>query len=112
LLDETLQPPRHKIDEILRTEHLGGGELARRVRILRMAGRGTGPSFIPVTNALMQRKRLKIEYHGRIRGDVTDREVSPQRLVHYRDNWYLDAWCHLRKGPLQSFSEACVPRPH
>jgi predicted DNA-binding transcriptional regulator YafY len=22
--------------------------------------------------------------------------VSPQRLVLYRDNWYLDAWCHLR----------------
>jgi predicted DNA-binding transcriptional regulator YafY len=23
--------------------------------------------------------------------------------VHYRDNWYLDAWCHWRKG-LRSFS--------
>ena len=103
LLDEMLQPLRHKIDEILRTERLGGGELARRVRILRMAGRGTGPRFIPVTNALVRRKRLKIEYHGRVRGEVTDREVSPQRLVHYRDNWYLDAWCHLRKG-LRSFA--------
>ena len=24
------------------------------------------------------------------------RTVSPQRLAHYRDNWYLDAWCHDR----------------
>jgi predicted DNA-binding transcriptional regulator YafY len=32
-----------------------------------------------------------------------EREVSPQRLVHYNDNWYLDAWCHLR-GDLRSFS--------
>ncbi len=62
-----------------------------------MAGRGAGPCFNAATTALVQRKRLKIEYHGRIRGDVTDREISPQRLVHYRDNWYLDAWCHLRK---------------
>jgi predicted DNA-binding transcriptional regulator YafY len=23
--------------------------------------------------------------------------------VHYRDNWYLDAWCHLREG-LRSFA--------
>ncbi|MGD8236669.1 MAG: WYL domain-containing protein, partial [Chromatiales bacterium] len=23
--------------------------------------------------------------------------------VHYRDNWYLDAWCHLRKG-LRTFA--------
>jgi predicted DNA-binding transcriptional regulator YafY len=29
--------------------------------------------------------------------------VSPQRLVHYRDNWYLDAWCHLRDA-LRSFA--------
>ena len=26
------------------------------------------------------------------------RVVSPQRLVHYRDNWYLDAWCHYKDG--------------
>ena len=31
------------------------------------------------------------------------REASPQRLVHYRDNWYLDAWCHLRDD-VRSFS--------
>ena len=44
----------------------------------------------------MQRKRVKIEYRGRTSGEVTVREISPQRLVHYRDNWYLHAWCHLR----------------
>ena len=103
LLDETLQPLRRKIDAILQAEHLGGGEIAQRVRILRMAGRGAGPCFNAATTALIQRKRLKIEYHGRASGEVTDREISPQRLVHYRDNWYLDAWCHLRKG-LRSFA--------
>jgi predicted DNA-binding transcriptional regulator YafY len=29
--------------------------------------------------------------------------VSPQRLVYYRENWYLDTWCHLRND-LRSFS--------
>ena len=29
---------------------------------------------------------------------MLEREVSPQRLVHYRDNWYLDAWCHKRQA--------------
>ena len=37
------------------------------------------------------------------------RQVSPQRLVHYRDNWYLDAWCHWRNG-LRSFSVDAVVR--
>jgi len=39
------------------------------------------------------------------------RDVSPQQLVHYRDNWYLDAWCHKRDG-LRSFGidaiESCA----
>lgn len=40
--------------------------------------------------------------------------ISPQRLVHYRDNWYLEAWCHLRKGlrvfALDSILEARLRR--
>jgi predicted DNA-binding transcriptional regulator YafY len=31
------------------------------------------------------------------------RKVSPQRLVHYRENWYLGTWCHLRND-LRSFA--------
>ena len=27
--------------------------------------------------------------------------------MHYRENWYLDAWCHMRNG-LRSFSMDCV----
>ena len=34
---------------------------------------------------------------------MTEREVSPQRLVHYRSNWYLDGWCHLRND-IRSFA--------
>lgn len=35
--------------------------------------------------------------------------ISPQRLVHYRDNWYLDAWCHLRND-LRRFSVDAIQR--
>lgn len=54
--------------------------------------------FETVGNALMMRKRLKFQYHSRHRNEVAAREVSPQRLSHYRENWYLDAWCHTSKG--------------
>ena len=50
-----------------------------------------------------QRRKLRLRYHGRERDDITERTVSPQRIAHYRDNWYLDAWCELRKG-LRSFA--------
>ena len=52
---------------------------------------------------MLQRRRLSLRYHSRSRDETIERIVSPQRLIHYRDNWYLDAWCHLREG-LRSFS--------
>jgi proteasome accessory factor C len=103
LLADTLGPLRQKLQKIFALEHLGRGELARRVRILRMGGRGAGRYFNVVADALTRRKRLFIEYHSRSTDEVTAREISPQRLVHYRDNWYLDAWCHMRKA-LRSFA--------
>jgi predicted DNA-binding transcriptional regulator YafY len=69
-----------------------------------MAARTERPeNFEAVASATIRRRRLKIAYHARSSDEVTEREVSPQRLVHYRDNWYLDGWCHLRNG-LRSFS--------
>lgn len=52
---------------------------------------------------LIERRRLRIRYLARTSGETSEREISPQRLTHYRDNWYLDAWCHLRKT-LRSFA--------
>ncbi|MBI2313184.1 MAG: WYL domain-containing protein [Betaproteobacteria bacterium] len=94
-LDGMLGPLKTRIENILQSEHLGSGEVGRRVRILPMAGCSAGGEYFQTgAGALLQRKRIEILYHGRERDEETDRVVSPQRLVHYRDNWYLDAWCH------------------
>jgi len=79
-------------------------QLRQRVRVIGLAQRAVEPKhFQRVGTALLQRKRLRIVYRARGTGNTTEREVSPLRLVHYRDNWHLDAWCHLRKG-LRNFS--------
>jgi predicted DNA-binding transcriptional regulator YafY len=79
-------------------------EVRKRVRILGLATREMAlEHFERVGSALVKRRRLAIRYFGRERGEETEREISPQRLVHYRDNWYLDAYCHLR-ADLRSFS--------
>jgi predicted DNA-binding transcriptional regulator YafY len=79
-------------------------EVQRRIRIETVGARKFRlDHFQAVGSALLRRKRLQIRYHARGTGEVTDREVSPQRLVHYRGNWYLDAWCHLRND-LRAFS--------
>jgi predicted DNA-binding transcriptional regulator YafY len=104
LLDSQLAPLKGRIEKLLDQDHLGGGELARRLKILRMAARQPDTRiFQTVAGATAQRRRLAIEYHGRERNQVTRRDVSPQRLVHYRDNWYLDAWCHQRDA-LRNFA--------
>jgi predicted DNA-binding transcriptional regulator YafY len=47
-------------------------------------------------DALVRRRRVHMRYQTRGRQAVTQRDVSPQRLVHYRSTWYLDAWCHQK----------------
>lgn len=85
-------------------------QLRQRVRVIGLARRAVQPKhFQRVGTALLQRKRLRIVYRARGSGNTTEREVSPLRLVHYRDNWHLDAWCHLRNA-LRSFSVDAVQR--
>jgi predicted DNA-binding transcriptional regulator YafY len=104
LLDGHLTPIRERVEKLLAAGHHQSGEIAKRVRILRMAGRNTSSEhFQTVAGALLQRQRLAIRYHGRTNDEESQREISPQRLTHYRDNWYLDAWCHARNA-LRSFA--------
>ena len=108
LLDHLLAPIRARLDRILQTEHLGGGEVQKRIRILAMAARAKSMRhFQTAAGAVLQRKRLSIEYYNRERDQTGTREISPQRLTHYRDNWYLDAWCH-RKKALRVFAVECI----
>ncbi|MBX9849629.1 MAG: WYL domain-containing protein [Rhodocyclaceae bacterium] len=79
-------------------------EIARRVRILHAQKRKSElHHFEVIASTLLKRKRLNIRHFNRSRNEESEREISPQRLVHYRDNWYLDAWCHFRKD-LRSFA--------
>ena len=64
---------------------------------------GRSSSFRKISQATLTRRRLHITYHGRSTDEITEREISPQRLVFYRGNWYVDSWCHLRED-LRSFS--------
>jgi predicted DNA-binding transcriptional regulator YafY len=103
LLGEHLAPLARRVTELLEHRRLGLSEAAQRVRVLGMAARPTGEWFSVLASATLQRRKLHIVYHGRGRDKVTERVVSPQRLVHYRDNWHVDGYCELRKG-LRTFS--------
>ncbi len=97
LLAKPLAPIRKKLNALLASEKLGAKEIPQRIRIMRQSDRGAGKCFDAISHALLQRLRLKILFNPRNGGAEDWRIVSPQRLTLYRDNWYLDAWCHLRK---------------
>lgn len=108
LLDDALAPLRGRLDKILAAQGLSS-DSAGRIRLLRASARDPGSRFATVASALVQRQRLTIDYRARLSNAVTQREISPQRLTHYRDNWYLDAWCH-RAGGLRTFALECIER--
>lgn len=104
LLDEDIGPLRKRLRQLLENRHTSANGLASRVRILGMADRPVdAETFRNAATALAQRRRLHCRYHARGSDETSARTVSPQRLTRYRDNWYLDAWCHSRKA-LRSFS--------
>lgn len=85
-------------------------ELQKRIRIHRINARNVPPSaFEPVCVALLNRRQIEVDYFSRARNLSEARSLSPQRLTYYRDNWYLDAWCHLRQN-LRSFSLDAMTR--
>ena len=104
LLGPHIQPLLSRLSGLLGTADDSAEEVRKRIRIETVGAREFHlDHFQLIGSALLRRKRLVIRYYGRGRDEVSEREVSPQRLVYYRDNWYLDAWCHLRNG-LRAFS--------
>jgi predicted DNA-binding transcriptional regulator YafY len=94
-----IAPIRERLKALLTHRNAGHIDFARRIRLLQMAARPTDLAvFRTLATAVLERKQLRLLYHGRGRDEITERIVSPQRLVYYRSNWYLDTWCHLREG--------------
>ncbi len=104
LLQPHIAPLRKKLSQILGTGAPLDAEVGHRIKLVTLGARRMDlPAFQAVGTALLRRQRLRLSYRSRGKAQSTEREVSPQRLVHYRDNWYLDAWCHLRNA-LRNFS--------
>ncbi len=104
LLEPHVKPLLARLRAALGAGEHPADEIERRIRILHLGARSLAlPHFERVASAVLNRQRLRIAYVSRGSNERTEREISPQRLVHYRENWYCDAWCHLRED-LRSFA--------
>jgi proteasome accessory factor C len=92
LLTDHLGPLSKRLEELTRHRRLNLGEAASRLRFPAIASRLPGPAFQTVAAATLQRKRIWMECHARGTDELSERTVSPQRVTHYRESWYLDCW--------------------
>lgn len=104
LLGPKLKPLQTRLNKILASQGTDATVLSARVSVVHAGKRHMHlKSFEMVAKATVDRKQLEIVHHNRQSGEYVKRIISPQQLIHYRDNWYVDAWCHLRGG-VRSFS--------
>lgn len=101
---ELLEPLKNRFVPALKAQETTMAALRERIKILSMASRACDPDvFRAIASAVVKRRKLAITHRGLESVNPTPRTVSPQTLVRYRDNWYLDAFCHLRNG-LRTFA--------
>jgi predicted DNA-binding transcriptional regulator YafY len=104
LLGPHIAPLQTRLKSLLGSQDNSPDEIAKRIRILNVAKRRTDLKYFDlIASTLLKRRRLQIRHWNRATDTETEREVSPQRLIYYRENWYLDTWCHLR-DEIRSFA--------
>jgi predicted DNA-binding transcriptional regulator YafY len=104
LIGPHIEPLTAIIDGILGQSETSAKELRKRIKVVGLGSRKNSiENFSEIGASLLKRNRLDISYYSKGKDELTEREISPQRLIYYRENWYLDGFCHLRND-LRSFA--------
>ncbi|MDH3347095.1 MAG: YafY family transcriptional regulator [Desulfobulbaceae bacterium] len=97
LLKADLKKFRRKIEQVLEAHKIPAKDPGSRLLLLGFGKRPYNPQYFNlISTATLQRQQLRLHYHGRQNNTISKRTISPQRLIYYRDNWYLTCWCHLK----------------
>jgi len=104
LVATRLAPLKQKIQQLLGESGHDAVKISERIRIQPIQTRNaTSQTFDPVAQATLSGYSLQFRYLARSGGGEKTRQVHPQRLLHYRSNWYLLAFCE-RANELRLFS--------
>ncbi|KRE97624.1 transcriptional regulator [Frateuria sp. Soil773] len=104
VLAGALAPFKARIEHLLGDQGNGKPLPIERIRVISWGERKLDQhAFRTVAGAVLERRQLRFHYRARTTNSDSKRTVSPQRLTHYRDNWYLDVWDHDREA-LRSFA--------
>ena len=110
ILSPHIKPLNSRLTELLGATNDPLDQLQKRIKIETIGSRKFNlDHFQAIGSSLLKRKKLHIDYLGRGKNELSSRDISPQRLIYYKDNWYLDGWCHLKED-IRSFSVDAIQR--
>jgi predicted DNA-binding transcriptional regulator YafY len=110
ILSPHIKPLNSRLTELLGATNDPLDQLQKRIKIETIGSRKFNlDHFQAIGSSLLKRKQLHIDYLGRGKNELSSRDISPQRLIYYKDNWYLDGWCHLKED-IRSFSVDAIQR--
>lgn len=112
VLAGALAPFKTRMEGLLSDHGSGKALPIERIRVIAWGERKLDQqTFRIVAGAVLERRQLRFRYRARTTNADSHRTVSPQRLTHYRDNWYLDVWDHDREA-LRSFAVDRIGEAH
>ena len=104
MMAHRLAPLRTRIRDVLGDAGHDAERVSERIQVQPMQVRSTSHHvFDPVAEATLRCRRLRFTYQNRTHNRYRERTVDPQRLLHYRSNWYLLAYCY-QANALRLFS--------
>lgn len=95
LFAEIFTPLRIRLDHLLSEQSGEMDKIRDLIKIIPISMRRCDEKvFNAIARAVFDQTRITIHHHKIDNPAGTDRDISPQCLVRYRDNWYVDAFCH------------------
>ncbi len=106
-----LAPLKERIRHLLGEAGHTVETIGKRIQIQPIQVRNTpNQIFDPVAEATLTGCQLHFQYASRSRAETRGRKTHPQRMLHYRSNWYLLAQCEAAQA-LRLFSLDRISQP-
>ncbi len=103
-LSSLIEPLNKKIETILKNLGHSPEILKSKIKVMPLFSRKIQKNnFAQICSALIKNQIIEIQYFKRDSCEKSERKLHPQRIVHYKNNWYLIAFCE-KKNELRTFS--------
>jgi len=104
LLTPHVAPLLSRLETIVGVDGHHFDDISKNIRLARTGARRKNPDYFgSVIRSILEKRQIHIRHFNRPRNEYTARDLSPLRMVFYRNNWYLECWCHTRQA-LRRFS--------